>query len=55
MASKITSKSALINSDRSDLPVDSFSLEALDRLAQGGEPAEPFEICILKLGISWFS
>jgi hypothetical protein len=37
-----------------DLPFDSFDLEALDRLAQGGEsfdlaqdrePVEPFGIC----------
>ena len=43
------------------LPFDSFDLEALDRLAQGGEsfdsaqdrePVEPFVICDLELGIS---
>jgi hypothetical protein len=28
-----------------DLPFDSFDLEALDRLAQGGELVEPFGIC----------
>ncbi len=33
------------------LPCDSFDLEALDRLAQGGELVEPFVICELVLGI----
>ena len=27
-----------------DLPFDSFDLEALDRLAQGGEQVEPFRV-----------
>jgi hypothetical protein len=40
-----------------DLPFDSFALEALDRLAQGGELVELFGICFiyiifLKLSVS---
>jgi hypothetical protein len=33
-----------LNFGNSNLPFDSFDLEALDRLAQGGEPVEPFRI-----------
>ena len=57
-------KFEILNFGHCDLPFDSFDLEALDRLAQGGESfdfaqdrepverlVEPFEICILVLGI----
>ena len=33
------------------MPFDSCDLEALDRLAQGGELVEPLDICYLILGI----
>ncbi len=54
----------ILNLGHSDLPFDSFDLEALDRRAQGGESfdfaqdrepverlVEPFEICFLVLGV----
>jgi hypothetical protein len=50
----------ILNFGHCDLPFDSFDLEALDRLAQGGESfdfaqdrepverlVEPFDICVL--------
>ena len=41
----------ILNFGHWDLPFDSFDLEALDRLAQGGEIIEPFEIWLLVLEI----
>jgi hypothetical protein len=57
----------MLNFGHCDLPFDSFDLEALDRLAQGGESfdfaqdrepverlVEPFAICVLLFEIFQF-
>ena len=43
----MTETFVILNFGDCDLPFDSFDLEALDRLAQGGELVEPFVICEL--------